>query len=332
MREQQKSMIPLFKVLDEVKSRYVASKNRLVILNYDVAIIPLTALPNISLQPSPALVQALLKLSEDPKNTIFVHSGRSAKQLESSLFPHPHSTEESHCDSSKKIGMSAELGYMCRGPYDDEWQRLSTDLDLSWRDLVKPVLEDFTNRTPGSFIEQKQVSLVWHYRNCDSDYGPLQARELHLHLDSFYHDKHSPIDLQMNDSLSALIIQPCGVSFANVLRKYLSPQPQTPHLTGDERETAKASKHRSLCTEPIDFVLYIGEGTLTEEMIRDIIQAEANTTIYTCTVNKKVSQARYSLENTDDVHRVLVNLIQAEHIPMQTPTATQVGRDIVRHQ
>jgi len=64
---------------------------------------------------------------------------------------------------------------------------------------------------------------------------------------------------------------------------------------------------------PLDFVLYIGEGTLTEEMIREITPVTDSTVIFTCTVNKKISEARYSLNNPEEVLRILLSLVATEH-------------------
>ncbi len=40
------------------------------------------------------------------------------------------------------------------------------------------MVELYVDRTPGSFIEQKDYSLVWHYRKADPDFGAMRAREL----------------------------------------------------------------------------------------------------------------------------------------------------------
>ena len=33
-------------------------------------------------------------------------------------------------------------------------------------------------RTPGSFVEEKSTTLVWHYRSVDSPLGVIRSREL----------------------------------------------------------------------------------------------------------------------------------------------------------
>jgi trehalose 6-phosphate synthase/phosphatase len=51
-------------------------------------------------------------------------------------------------------------------------------LTSDWKEEVYPILESWVDRTPGSFIEEKEFSLVWHYRRADSELGELRAREL----------------------------------------------------------------------------------------------------------------------------------------------------------
>ena len=40
-----------------------------------------------------------------------------------------------------------------------------------WMRRVRPVLEHFVRRTPGSFIEEKEYALVWHYRMAEPEFG-----------------------------------------------------------------------------------------------------------------------------------------------------------------
>jgi trehalose 6-phosphate synthase/phosphatase len=43
---------------------------------------------------------------------------------------------------------------------------------------VRPVLQHFVDRTPGSFIENKEFSLVWHYRQSESRFSDWLGQEL----------------------------------------------------------------------------------------------------------------------------------------------------------
>ena len=47
---------------------------------------------------------------------------------------------------------------------------------------MRAVLELYVSRTPGSFIEEKDFSLVWHFRRVENGLGELRSRELTSHL------------------------------------------------------------------------------------------------------------------------------------------------------
>lgn len=56
-------------------------------------------------------------------------------------------------------------------------------VDSSWRKTIQPLFQHYTERTPGSFIEEKEVNLTWHYRNADPEFGSWQASELQVNLE-----------------------------------------------------------------------------------------------------------------------------------------------------
>jgi len=37
---------------------------------------------------------------------------------------------------------------------------------------------EYTERTDGSYIEDKESSIVWHYEQADPEYGKMQASEM----------------------------------------------------------------------------------------------------------------------------------------------------------
>lgn len=110
-------------------------------------------------RPSRELLSLLNRLSSDPRNVVFIHSGRSSNVLEQWFA------------GADRVGLSAEDGYYMRYPGETDWKALDAQLDLGWREVLKPVFEYFAERTPGSFIEEKELALTWHYRNADVDFG-----------------------------------------------------------------------------------------------------------------------------------------------------------------
>jgi hypothetical protein len=55
------------------------------------------------------------------------------------------------------------------------WLALVDQVDSSWRQTIRPLFQHYTERTPGSFIEEKEINLTWHYRNSDPEFGSWQV-------------------------------------------------------------------------------------------------------------------------------------------------------------
>merc|ERR1711937_442842 len=54
--------------------------------------------------------------------------------------------------------------------------------DQSWRSIAITIMEVYTSRTHGSYIEETEMKVLWQYRDADPEFGFLQARELEDHL------------------------------------------------------------------------------------------------------------------------------------------------------
>ena len=57
-------------------------------------------------------------------------------------------------------------------------------MDLSWKEVVEPIMQLYMETTDGSCIENKESALVWHHQDADPDFGLCQAKELHDHLEN----------------------------------------------------------------------------------------------------------------------------------------------------
>jgi trehalose-6-phosphatase len=69
---------------------------------------------------------------------------------------------------------------------------------------VLPLLEYYTERTPGSIIEAKASAIAWNYRACDLDHGQWQAKELRVTLDGMsqrmpIHVRHAKKVVEVSD-------------------------------------------------------------------------------------------------------------------------------------
>ena len=153
-------------IRNEIKSTYDSSKKRLIFLDYDGTLVGFFSDPNDS-KPDKELKKILKALSEDERNRVVVISGRGRETLAEWLKDY-------------NIEIIAEHGVWIK-ERDKDFKTLTT-LNDSWKDPIQKVLDGYVDRTPGSFIEKKDYSLVWHYRKVETGLGEARTRELTSHL------------------------------------------------------------------------------------------------------------------------------------------------------
>ena len=76
------------------------------------------------------------------------------------------------------------MSFIHRWPGNKEWETCGQSCDFGWMQIVEPVMKQYTEATDGSSIEIKDSALVWQYRDADSGFGSLQAKEMLEHLES----------------------------------------------------------------------------------------------------------------------------------------------------
>ena len=141
---------------------YGASRRRLLLLNYDGTLVGFRPKPERAI-PDEDLLGLLGRLSSDPANEVVVVSGRDRRTLEEWF-------------GEENLGLVAEHGAWTR-QIGRAWQKATPARD-DWKQEIRSMLESFVDRTPGSTIEEKEFSLVWHHRRVDPEMGSLRAREL----------------------------------------------------------------------------------------------------------------------------------------------------------
>jgi trehalose 6-phosphate synthase/phosphatase len=148
----------------EAVAAFRSARRRLVILDYDGTLVGYTPTPRQAAPPS-ELLALLGRLSTRTATTLCLLSGRTRADLDRWFSSVPG------------LALAAEHGALMRRP-GGEWQAVRPDADASWKARVLPVLEHYADRTPGSFIEEKEHCLVWHYRLSDPEFGDWVANEL----------------------------------------------------------------------------------------------------------------------------------------------------------
>jgi trehalose 6-phosphate synthase/phosphatase len=261
--------------IDHIVSAYKRTSRRAIFLDYDGTIVSQSS---INKTPSPEVISVINALCNDTKNIVFIVSGRARDSL-SEWFT-----------SCKLLGLAAEHGYFLRWNSDSEWETSHFSADLEWKQIVLPVMQSYTEATDGSNIEIKESALVWHHQDADPDFGSCQAKELLDHLESVL--ANEPALVKRGQQI--VEVKPQGVTKGLVAEKVLLNM-----VNGGN---------------PPDFVMCIGDDRSDEDMFESILSTvscpslPAAPDIFACTVGRKPSKAKYFLDDTSDVVRLLQGL------------------------
>ncbi len=156
--------------LIEIRRAFRAAATRALYLDYDGTLVPLAARP-ADATPGPAVVEIVAALARRRRTTVVIVSGRPAADLDR-WFGH-----------LPGVWLAAEHGALLRGPDDDAWQPLRPGADMDWKERIRPVLEHFTDRAPGSHVEEKEYALAWHFRQVEPEFGDWLANDVAATLD-----------------------------------------------------------------------------------------------------------------------------------------------------
>jgi trehalose 6-phosphate synthase/phosphatase len=113
-------------VVKDFIDRFTQARKRLLLFDYDGTLTPIVKTPSAA-TPTPQLLKALATLCDDPRNIVYVISGRDCAFL------------DQHLGHIKALGFSAEHGCFLKAPNETEWKDLTEGIDMSWRADVEDV-------------------------------------------------------------------------------------------------------------------------------------------------------------------------------------------------
>lgn len=239
--------------------------------------------PNTNM-PSKNLLSLLTLLCDDPCNKVYIVSGRQRNFLTHWFGSIP------------KLGIAAEYGFFYKNPghnyNNEEFQQSIVVNDWSWKESVLKILQGFTEKTEGSYITQKDTMLSWIYKNSDVYFGHLQANEITTHLE--------------NILSGTSLIATHGKGYVDIKRKNVNKGFFISHIIKEEFLSE---------IEP-DLILAIGDEDSDEEMFKylNYIQGKlsyvkSETKIITCTIGRKPSEAKYYLNESNEVIDCLESMV-----------------------
>lgn len=260
------STVPTIRVTPEnvnaIAMRFAEASKRLLFLDYDGTLVGFSGDPN-STEPGPRVRNILKMLSCLPDTEVIVVSGRRHVTLDNWI---------GDCGT----GIIAEHGAVIRRT-GQVWHETQPP-QHRWKEELRPILEAYVDRLPGSFVEEKQYCLVWHYRMADPELGPLRAREL-------------------VDSLTAYT--------GNQTTVQVLPGNKVVELRDPAHNKGIIAAHIAAEVNA-DFMMAIGDDVTDEDMFRSLPAGAL-----TIKVGRPPTAAEYRVNTTDEVLELLERLTVA---------------------
>jgi trehalose 6-phosphate synthase/phosphatase len=233
----------------------------MLFLDYDGTMIPFADEPRQAV-PDEALLKALKKLSHRPDTTVVIISGRDRDTLQEWF-------------DGVGAGLVAEHGIWIRRARGS-WE-LAAVSATDWKPQVLPLITMYTDGVPGSFIEEKEFSIAWHYRKADPELASIRAIEL---IDEL-------------------------VEFTSNINVHVLHGNKVVELRNAGADKGTAAKHL-LASGSCDFIFAIGDDWTDEDLFKALPGSA-----YTIKVGFGSSFARFSVKSHQEARALLEELAYA---------------------
>ncbi|MEA3557689.1 MAG: trehalose-phosphatase, partial [Candidatus Thermoplasmatota archaeon] len=242
-------------ITDKLLEDYRNGDRRLILLDYDGTLVKFKSSPEEAV-PDPELRSVLRSLIEKEGNELVVVSGRDKDTLERWF-------------GDMGLNIIAEHGVWIK-TRKDQWSMIE-QLEDSWKEKIRPVLESYVIKTPGAFVEEKGHSLAWHYRKADQNQAQAQISEMKETL----HNMISNLNVGILNGNKVIEIKNIGVNKGRAVKKWTE---------GKEW----------------DFILAVGDDWTDEDMF-EVLPEKG----YSIRVGYTNSRARFNLKNADEVRDLI---------------------------
>lgn len=249
-------------LINQIKKSFNQSSSRILFLDYDGTLVPIVSKPHLA-APDKELKFLLKTLSESPNTDIVIISGRKKEDLERWF-------------SGLKVNFISEHGIFIK-KYNKNWESL-VNITPDFKNIIKNIMEIYVDRLSQSFIEEKEFSIVFHYRNADPELASLRVAELIDEL--LILTSNMQVNLILGNKTVEII--PAGIDKGVAANIFL-------------RE-----KH-------YDFILAVGDDTTDEDLFKSLPEEAI-----TIKVGLGKSFAKYNTKSYIEIRNLLENLITHE--------------------
>jgi trehalose 6-phosphate synthase/phosphatase len=168
------------------------AKQRLLFFDYDGTLVPIVKHYSQAI-PDARMLALLRELADNPRNEVVIATGRDRKTIRNWI-------------GISNCSFIAEHGAWIKSKKGN-WKNLKAVVPV-WKKQVLPILETYSDRLPGSFVEKKEFSLTWHFRGAEPELGMLRAKELTDYLLNFTANQ----DLQVLQGKKVVEVRMAGIN------------------------------------------------------------------------------------------------------------------------
>ncbi|KAH9260421.1 trehalose-phosphatase [Batrachochytrium salamandrivorans] len=190
-----------------------------------------------------------------------------------------------------------DAGEAFDAPKLEEW-RPTVDVSSAWKVWMESsgiyeILHRYTWSTVGSTCTECELTTSWEYIHCDPEFGLIQARLLIDELELAI--ANAGLNIAVRHTKTAVDLLPVGVNKGYAVRKIVAMLP---------------ALRPSWMGAPADFCLAMGDGSTDEVMFTSVHQLfdALGAKVFTCTVGKKPTTARYFVHRPAAVQALLSEL------------------------
>lgn len=250
---------------------YQKSERRLFIVDYEGTLASWGSPTNIILTSPQRTIDILNDLLIDDRNIVYVMSSRQPEELDRLFKRVPN------------LGLIAENGCFLKQFGCSTWKEMpNPDKMRAWKESVEGIMTYYQERTPGSWIETRHCSIIFHYKNAeDFDSASRQAGDCASHINDACEEQRVraiPID-------GAVAVEPIDWSKGTAAKKIFECL---------QKDMAPGLDY----TSPVDFLMVIGDGRDDEVIFRwanDLDKDGIVANVTTVSLGSRNTEAGYTL-------------------------------------
>ncbi len=243
---------------EKIIKHYKKSEKRLILLDYDGTLVSFENEPEDA-RPDKELKDIIKRITSDSKNEVVIISGRDAGTL-------------NECFDGLGVSLVGEHGALFKEK-DEAWNTIEP-ISNKWKEKVRPIIKLYVDRTPGSLLEEKEFSIVWHYRKVEPELASIRAGQLKDSLIRLT----ANLDIGTMEGNQVIEVKNAGIDKSRPTQKWLA-------------------------KEDWDFILAIGDDR-TDEDTFSALPDDA----YSIKVGWGPSESKFNIGTVKDVRKLLQRL------------------------